>query len=71
MITECLDRVFSSMCLGGIFGCWLLTTVILFVTKGIYVAGISVGLYLVAFVVVMGLGGLASRLENRNSHRDT
>ena len=70
MITEFLDRVFSSMCFGGIFGSWLLTTVILLFTRGIYVAGISVGLYLVAFVFVMGLGGLASRLE-RNSRRDT
>ncbi len=70
MITECLDRVFSSMCFGGIFGCWLMTTVTLLVTKGVYVASISIGLYLVAFVVVMGLGGLASRLANRNSRRD-
>jgi hypothetical protein len=58
------------MCFGGIFGCWLLTTVILLFTRGIYVAGTSVGVYLVAFVVVMVLGVLASRLENRSPHRD-
>ena len=57
-LSEFFDRLFSSMCFGGVFGCWLLLTVIILLRRGVYPALQSAALYLAAWLIVMLLGWL-------------
>ena len=60
-LREFYDRLFSSMCFGGVCGCWLLLTVIILFRRGVYPALQSVALYLAVWLIVMLLGWLLPR----------
>ncbi len=51
-------RMFSSFCFGGIFGCWLLFTILLGIQDGWKSVVASIVGYVVAFVLLMAAGWL-------------
>lgn len=52
------NRTFSSFCFGGIFGCWLLITVVVGVQDGWKAVLISAAGYIVVFATLMAVGWL-------------
>lgn len=60
-ISEVLDRVFSSMSFGGLFGMWSLVTAIIAYRRGLLAAAVAIGFYCVAWLGVAVLSWLVSR----------
>lgn len=63
-MAELFERLFSSLCLGNIFGVWLICTVVISIERGWRFAVASIGAYIVVLVLVVFAVWLFSLIES-------
>jgi hypothetical protein len=65
-MSEFLDRIFSSLCFGSLFGVWLLSTIIVSFKRGWQFAILSIAGYILLLVIVAMSSWLCSSFQPKD-----